>query len=218
LSVISSPNGVPMKKLLTFLLLFRVFTCLAQATIPGTYPQASQRILSLLDIDQLDFKQLQIMRNEIFARYGHQFKNAELKAHFESQSWYKGVAPDVTASLTELEKKNVTLIKKQEDRVLATNTFEKFFAILSNAIEKNQMEKIVGLAHMRYMSDEDVRGSFREHWTKIKNSLQDVSMPAPDELYAYLNYETRMDGDQVDYIEFRKIGSCWYITGFNGAG
>ena len=51
--------------------------------------------------------------NEIFARHGHDFKNAELKEYFNSMSWYS-VEPNKTVSLNELneiEKYNIDIIK-----------------------------------------------------------------------------------------------------------
>ncbi len=60
--------------------------------------------------------ELRIIRNEIFARHGYQFKSKELMGYFESKSWYKPQFNDVTKNLLELEKINIQQIKYVEAR------------------------------------------------------------------------------------------------------
>ena len=50
--------------------------------------------------------------NEIFARYGHDFKTKSLKDYFKTQSWYKPIdGKTVTPEeLTDLENKNKDII------------------------------------------------------------------------------------------------------------
>lgn len=57
---------------------------------------------------------LKIMRNEIFARHGYIFKTSEMKSYFSTQSWYYGRYDDVSSLLSDLEHKNVALIKSYE--------------------------------------------------------------------------------------------------------
>ena len=58
--------------------------------------------------------ELKIMRNEIYARYGYIFKTEDMKAYFESQPWYTPKYNDDTFFLTEIEKRNIELIKQYE--------------------------------------------------------------------------------------------------------
>lgn len=205
-------------KPLLYLFIFVSFSTQAQ-TIPGQYPQASEKILKITDIQEMDEPALKLMRNEIFARYGYIFKSAELNAHFTSQSWYKPVSADVTNKLTEIEKKNTVLIKSQEHRVRTTGEFEDFYALFKQALEKDQVEKIVELAHLDLMVNEGrVREGFLSLWDQIKSATRGDTMPEAQDNSATLIYDERNDGTTVDYIEFRKIGKCWYITGFGGAG
>lgn len=85
-----------------------------QNTSSGKYQQASERVLASSDIVNLNKYELKIMRNEIYARYGYIFKTADMKAYFESQSWYTPRYNDVTSFLTETEKRNIELIKRYE--------------------------------------------------------------------------------------------------------
>lgn len=49
-----------------------------------------------LDIRSLN--ELRLLRNELFARHGHSFSDNNLKAHFQSQSWYKEIAGNKVSS------------------------------------------------------------------------------------------------------------------------
>lgn len=80
-------------------------------------PDSSTRLLTYDDIKHLSKKQLKLARNEIYARHNRKFDDDEIRAYFESQSWYKGkINPkDFSESmLSKIEKKNVKFIKKYE--------------------------------------------------------------------------------------------------------
>lgn len=80
----------------------------------GQYPQASKILLTEEDVSNLMKEELQTMRNEIFARHGYCFKKKELREQFEDKDWYIPNTVDVKKDLTEIEKKNIALIKKYE--------------------------------------------------------------------------------------------------------
>lgn len=80
----------------------------------GIYPQASARVLTPRDLEGLDKAELKIMRNEIFARYGYQFKTKDMQEYFSRQTWYRPRLADVTSMLSSVERKNVELIKQYE--------------------------------------------------------------------------------------------------------
>lgn len=64
--------------------------------------------ITLDDIKDMSREELNRAYNEIFARYGHDFKTKGLKEYFQSQSWYTPVPGKVVtpADLTDLENKN----------------------------------------------------------------------------------------------------------------
>lgn len=80
----------------------------------GSYPEASQRVLRETDVENMVKEDLEIMRNEIFARHGYSFKKKNLRQRFEGMDWYIPNTIDVKDLLTEIEKKNVALIKRYE--------------------------------------------------------------------------------------------------------
>lgn len=80
----------------------------------GQYPDASKKVLTDDDVANLSKDELTTMRNEIFARHGYCFKKKELREQFEDKDWYIPNTVDVKKDLTEIEKKNIVLIKRFE--------------------------------------------------------------------------------------------------------
>ena len=80
----------------------------------GRFPHTSDRLLNSDDVRNLSKADLKIMRNEIFARRGYIFKAADMKTYFQYQSWYVPKYDDVTPLFTEIEKRNISLIKSYE--------------------------------------------------------------------------------------------------------
>ena len=84
------------------------------STNPGRYPQASERFLSSGDVVNLNKYELKIMRNEIFARHGYIFKTPDMRSYFSQQTWYHGQYDNVNSMLSDIEKRNIELMKKYE--------------------------------------------------------------------------------------------------------
>ena len=97
----------------------------------GDYPYTSTRILSKLEIENMSSRsELKLMRNEIFARYGHKFEpNGRMDQHFSNKNWYQPQYEDVTAFLTDIEIQNVNQIKNTEVEFIEAINFLKGFAI-----------------------------------------------------------------------------------------
>jgi hypothetical protein len=80
----------------------------------GTWPEASQRLLKPADVENLVKPELELMRNEIFARHGYCFNKKDLRQQFENEDWYVPNTVDIKGYLTDIEKKNIALIKRYE--------------------------------------------------------------------------------------------------------
>ena len=80
----------------------------------GNWPEASQRLLKAADVENLPKSELEFMRNEIFARHGYCFAKKELRQQFENEDWYVPNTVDIRGFLTDIEKKNIALIKRYE--------------------------------------------------------------------------------------------------------
>ncbi len=80
----------------------------------GSWPEASQRLLKPEDIENMIKGELEMMRNEIFARHGYCFAKKELRQQFENEDWYVPNTVDIRGFLTDVEKKNIAMIKRYE--------------------------------------------------------------------------------------------------------
>tara|TARA_R110001592_G_scaffold237306_14_gene496528 strand:+ start:84410 stop:85120 length:711 start_codon:yes stop_codon:yes gene_type:complete len=83
----------------------------------GKYTFTSLRILEKKELKKFDLKELIIIKNEIYARYGYNFKkNSELEKYFQNQNWYNPQYDNVDDFLTEIEKINIKEILIQENK------------------------------------------------------------------------------------------------------
>lgn len=80
----------------------------------GSWPESSQRLLKPADVENLMKEDLEFMRNEIFARHGYCFNKKHLRQQFEMEDWYVPNTVDIRGFLTDIEKKNIEMIKRYE--------------------------------------------------------------------------------------------------------
>lgn len=89
---------------------------------PGDYmlPDSDTRYYSSSELEKLSNHDLFIARNEICARHGRIFRNAELKSYFNSKPWYHEIySPQdfdsrIYGTLNSYEKKNTEAMKSIE--------------------------------------------------------------------------------------------------------
>ena len=83
----------------------------------GEYTRTKFDIISNEILNSFPLEDLKIMRNEIFARYGHVFiKGGEMAEYFSRQRWYYPIERDVSQLLTEIERQNIANIKLVETK------------------------------------------------------------------------------------------------------
>ena len=94
-----------------------------QAAWGGRWPWTSGRLIHPGELWPLSLGELELMRNEIYARHGWIFNRPDLRNYFESQPWYrpKGDLPNlessnrwVEAELTPFERRNIQIIVFRE--------------------------------------------------------------------------------------------------------
>ncbi|MDD3164471.1 MAG: YARHG domain-containing protein [Oscillospiraceae bacterium] len=75
-----------------------------------------QRLVTEADLDGLSEFEVNLARNEIYARHGRIFQNAQYDAYFRGQSWYTPDQnySDDTVQLTKTEKTNAEFIRTYE--------------------------------------------------------------------------------------------------------
>lgn len=72
--------------------------------------ECSVRILVVEYLNNFSKRELDIMRNEIFADHGYKFKSKKWQKYFCDKEWYKPRYDDVNNRLTNIEKINIQLI------------------------------------------------------------------------------------------------------------
>ena len=80
-------------------------------------PDSGSRLYSVAELMAFSNEELRLARNEIYARHGRTFKNADLQNYFNAQSWYEGtVAPEAfnEGMLSAVERQNVDRIMEVE--------------------------------------------------------------------------------------------------------
>lgn len=81
----------------------------------GKYPETSFVKLTVDDLSRFSQSDLKIMRNEIFARKGHIFKQGgKMDNYFSQKEWYKPIEKINNSNLNDVEKHNVVLILELE--------------------------------------------------------------------------------------------------------
>ena len=81
----------------------------------GDYPELSLKIQGDDYFKDRTKEQLQLMRNEIYARYGQRFvKGGAMHAWFSKKEWYQPFRDNVQDCLTAIELRNIAAIKKYE--------------------------------------------------------------------------------------------------------
>lgn len=94
-----------------------------QAAWGGRWPWTSGRLIRPAELGPLSLGELELMRNEIYARHGWIFNRPDLQNYFQSQPWYRpkgGLSnPEqsnrwVEAELTSLERRNIQIIVSRE--------------------------------------------------------------------------------------------------------
>lgn len=76
---------------------------------------ASTKLLTKKDVENMHKGDLEIIRNSIYARHGYSFKTRRIRYIFDRYvDWYMPVSDDVRNELTEIELKNIELIKRFE--------------------------------------------------------------------------------------------------------
>jgi len=86
---------------------------------------ASNVLLRKSDVENLYKGDLEVIRNSIYARHGYSFKNRKMRYFFDNYiDWYMPVNTDIRNSLTDIEKKNIELLKRYEEH--AENYYDEY--------------------------------------------------------------------------------------------
>ena len=85
---------------------------------------ASTTLLRSQDVENMYRTDLEVTRNAIYARHGYSFQNRAMRYFFDRVDWYIPVSINVTAQLTDLERKNIEILKRYENH--AATYYDRF--------------------------------------------------------------------------------------------
>lgn len=83
-------------------------------------PQSDDRRLSNGDLTGMSNWQLTLARNEIYARHGRPFSNANIRAHFNNTGWYSRNSGFGESWLSQTEKQNAEFIRSYQVRAFGS--------------------------------------------------------------------------------------------------
>jgi hypothetical protein len=83
--------------------------------MPGSY-WLDERVIPEDDLKLLSTPQLRLLRNLIFAIHGYRFRSPDLQTYFGEQKWYEPSDAFSPSDLNEVERQNVDLILRHENR------------------------------------------------------------------------------------------------------
>jgi hypothetical protein len=89
----------------------------AEARSPLEDPAQLDRLLRVEELSTLSRRDLRILRNTVYARRGRTFASAVVRDYFKGATWYKPDATYDDSRLTEIDHKNIQIIKSIEDSV-----------------------------------------------------------------------------------------------------
>jgi hypothetical protein len=81
----------------------------------GDHPEASSTYLEVPDVENLLPEEIEMIRNEIYARHGYSFTNIKIRRIFDEKDWYIPMAIDIRDQLTEIEAHNIDLLLNYEE-------------------------------------------------------------------------------------------------------
>lgn len=73
-------------------------------------------LVSPADLEKLSKADLRILRNTIFAKYGHKFSSPDLTQYFSEKYWYTPSTTNAESKFTIYDKRNVEIIRQVEEK------------------------------------------------------------------------------------------------------
>lgn len=93
--------------------LFSIFLATAFGQLI-TCSECAERIIETSEIETLSLDEINLLKNEIYARNGYRFESSRLDEYFSSQPWYTEANSNDDVVLNKTEKANVSMLSKRE--------------------------------------------------------------------------------------------------------
>lgn len=126
-------------------------------------PDSDSTYCSRADLADLSEAELEIARQEIYARHGRTFSDGALQAYFQARSWYTPGAED---ALTDCEEANLFLLdtyEKERAGQLRSNPYMQYLPDADSYVMADSSS--------RYLGADDLAGLDHEHLVAIRNEI-----------------------------------------------
>ncbi len=80
-------------------------------------PSQLDRLLTVDQLTDLSRRDLRLLRNTVYARHGRPFTSELLTMYFDNKSWYSLNPAYTDALLTDIDKRNIQMIRSVEDSI-----------------------------------------------------------------------------------------------------
>lgn len=150
------------------------------AVSPGDMEHFEKRALTEEMLKGLSLHELRLLRNEVYARRGRQFRTEWLAQYFWSQPWYEAREDNSEPELSDIEKKNIETIVVYERRVKDSLTTTPVTNALLEGMFLEDARKLrheIYARHGRVFKDRWLQSYFKSFdWYKPNPRYTDASL------------------------------------------
>lgn len=166
-------------------------------TVAYIFPTSHQKSLTFEELNRCTNRQLQLGRNEIYARHGRMFHSENLQLEFSMRGWYKGSIPPEKfdeSVLNVYEKENVRAIRNfevQRSMVSSGNIYEYEYKESYDGVSTYQEENGAGDIIKLYMPDiNTVYVIYQDNLNTNSDSKAEVTVKFEREGLSFVNEST----------------------------
>lgn len=150
------------------------------AISPGDMEHFENRLVTEAMLKGLSLHELRLLRNEIYARRGRQFKTEWLSQYFWSQPWYEAREDNKEPALSETEQKNIQTIVAYESKVKESLSTSRVTESLFEGMFLEDARKLrneIYARHGKVFKDRWLQGYFKSFpWYKPNPKYTDAAL------------------------------------------
>jgi hypothetical protein len=152
------------------------------AISPGDMEHFENRLVTEEMLKGLSLHELRLLRNEIYARRGRQFKTEWLSQYFWSQPWYEAREDNKEPALSETEQKNIETIVAYENKLKESLSTTRVTDALFEGMFLEDARKLrneIYARHGKVFKDRWLQGYFKSFpWYKPNPNYTDAALTA----------------------------------------
>ncbi|HEX7318086.1 MAG TPA: YARHG domain-containing protein [Pyrinomonadaceae bacterium] len=150
------------------------------AISPGDMEHFEKRLVTAEMLKGLSLHELRLLRNEVYARRGRQFKTEWLSQYFWSQPWYEAREDNKEPELSETEQKNIQTIVAYENKLKESLSTTRVTESLFEGMFLEDARKLrneIYARHGKVFKDKWLQGYFKSFpWYKPNPKYSDAAL------------------------------------------